>query len=166
MSKRCTRCGSFLTDDERFCPNCGENVGQEPPVQGPSGLYSSQPNPNKGEGQPYTGAPAYIPMPSAEEMTVGKWVLTIIVTTFFNIIGLIMLFVWGFGSSGPESRKKYCQAMLIVKLISLVLSIIAAIAFGSLITRLSEWAMEYMRDYDPESYYRYFEEFAAVISIM
>ena len=166
MSKRCTRCGSFLMDDERFCPNCGENVGEPPQGQGSPNLYQSQPKVLQGAGQPYTGAPAYMPVPSAEEMTLGKWVLTIIVTTFFGIISLILLFVWGFGSGGPETRKRYCQAMLIVKLISFVLTVIAMLFFGSVMTAFMEQVMEYMRDADPETYYRYFEEFAAVASVI
>lgn len=132
MAKRCTRCGNFLMDDERFCTRCGENVSSIPPEGGSqyvSGSYQqpAQPqyvNTTGQTQQTYNYAPPPVtPIKTGDEMTLGKWVLTIIVTTFFSLISIIFLFVWAFGD-GPESRKNYCKAMLIVKAISIVLSII------------------------------------------
>lgn len=147
-------------DDERFCTRCGENVSNIPPegmpaspavpavpVQnndpyGANAGYNNQ-NPQYGTpyNQPYTYAqPA--PVQNKDEMTLGKWVLTIIVTTFFGLISLIFLFVWGFGD-GPESRKNYCKAMLIVELISIGVGIVCMILFfGVLAGSMSEYLNE------------------------
>ena len=68
-----------------------------------------------------------------EEMSLGKWVWTIIATTFFGLISLIICIVWAFGD-GPESRKKYCKAFLIVELISIGLALVMLFVFGALIS--------------------------------
>lgn len=175
MAKRCTRCGNFLMDDERFCTRCGENVSNvlpegaaapymnAQPVQpaqnsafGANPGYTSQNAQNgayynqQAPSQQYTYAQPAQSASSGDEMSLGKWVLTIIVTTFFGIISLIFLFIWGFGD-GPESRKNYCKAMLIVELISIALSIVLMIAFfgiigaslSSLGSEFEDWAREY-----------------------
>lgn len=126
-------------DDERFCPNCGENSQSEvvtPPAPVPqqnNQQYYQQPQQNQQYtyGQP-GAAPQYIP-PQQPEMSLGKWVWTIIATTFFGLISLIVTLVWAFGD-GPESRQKYCKALLIVELISLALAIIMSLVFGALFT--------------------------------
>jgi len=156
MAKRCTRCGNFLMDDERFCTRCGENVSNIPPEPqsaspaGPDNAfgrnegYSAPANYTAPAQNPYTYAqPMQRP---AEEMTVGKWVLTIIVTTFFSIISLVFLFIWAFGD-GPESRKNYCKAMLIVMLISIALSIVLGFIFIGIIGSMAGSLGDYLERY-------------------
>ena len=74
--------------------------------------------------------------PNQAVMSMGQWIVTILVTTIIPCVNIIMLFVWGFGN-GNENRKNYCRAMLIVMAISIVLSII----FSSAITALLVGAM-------------------------
>lgn len=137
MSKRCTQCGTFLTETDRFCPNCGENAPQElnespiytstsSAMQGGTqtsqyNQYNSnqytQPSP-----QPYTPSndPQYSPYQAQdEELTVGKCLLTLFVSTL-GFIGIIFLFIWGFGS-GPKSRQNLCRAILIFYAVAIVL---------------------------------------------
>ncbi len=129
MSRRCTKCGSFLTDSDRFCPGCGENAPVE--TSAASAFDSQQYNANNfappPSPAPYTpnSAPQYNPyqyQAPQEEMTVGKWLLTIFVTSL-GCIGLIFLFVWGFGD-GPKARQNYCKAMLIFSAIAVALVIL------------------------------------------
>ena len=137
-----------MMDDERFCPNCGENSQSEvvtPPAPAPQQnqqqyyqqqnqqQYYQQQNQQYTYGQP-GAAPQYIP-PQQGEMSLGKWVWTIIATSFFGLISLIVCLVWAFGD-GPESRKKYCKAYLIVMLISIALAIIMMMVFGALFTAI------------------------------
>ena len=63
-------------------------------------------------------------------MTLGQWVGTIILTTWFGIISLILCIVWGVSSDTPINKKRYCQAMIIIQAISLVVGIIFAIVFA------------------------------------
>ena len=97
-------------------------------------------------------AGAYNQLSQAGEMSVGSWVGTIIVTTIFGIISIILLFVWGFGSSGPESRRRYCKAMLIVDLImiivGLIFSFIFAAVFAAVLPQIWPQIEEWLRDHD------------------
>lgn len=80
---------------------------------------------------PYTdmGMP-YNQKPSGEEpMSLGEWMLTLLVIAI-PCVGIIMLFVWGFGD-GNTSRKNFCRAALIYMLISVVLSIIFVAVLGA-----------------------------------
>lgn len=159
MSKRCTKCGTFLTDTDRFCPNCGENAPQElenAPVHNSTritmqGAVPPPPPPpqyNMGQNTSYNPPPAPPPYTSQynpyqqqeEEMTVGKWVLTILVT-HLGFIGLIFLLVWGFGS-GPKSRQNFCKAMLIFYAIAFGIGFLLVILAVILEVSMSEIVYE------------------------
>lgn len=130
MAKRCTKCGNFMMEDERFCPNCGENSQLPPDAVMPTVNPSEQPQQYNGyTQQQYNSAPQYMaPQAPAEEMSLKKWVGTIVVTTFFGLISIIFLLIWGFGE-GPESRKRYCKAMLITMLIGIGVSMVLGAFF-------------------------------------
>ncbi len=58
-----------------------------------------------------------------QPLSLGEWILTLFVTGI-PCIGIIMLFVWGFGQ-GNISRRNYCRAMLILTAVGIVLGIIS-----------------------------------------
>jgi hypothetical protein len=179
----CTRCGENVSNimpgtgsgdspagpDNSFGRNDGyvspyaQNVNQNAqPGQGGPGAQPGQGaggyNPPPYNPQPYA-QPVY--RPADDEMSLGKWVGTIVVTTFFGIISLIFLFVWGFGD-GPECRKRYCKAMLITMLIGLGVGIIFTIIFFSIMSSyITNSLSDYLRDYQN---YRYdFSQFTAAL---
>lgn len=144
MSKRCTKCGTFLTETDRFCPNCGENAPQElenAPVHNssimtmPAAPTPPPPQYNGGQNMAYNPPPAPPPYTSQynpyqkqeEEMSVGNWVLTIFVTQL-GFIGLIFLLVWGFGS-GPKARQNFCKAMLIFYAVAIGIVVLMMLFF-------------------------------------
>lgn len=151
MSRRCTKCGSFLTDTDRFCPGCGENAPQEVESQY---VYTSTPQQTSNYAPPVQSSPApYIPSNAPqynpyqnqnEEMSLGKWILTIVVTGIpFFFIGIIFLFIWAF-TDGPKARKNYCRAMLIVIGASIVLVILLySVIFAAIGIGFSEFMKEY-----------------------
>ncbi len=119
MGKRCTKCGSSLTDADRFCPNCGENAPQEvenAPVFTPVSHRVAEFIPPPVQTTTYTpdNSPHYAPQKTnSSGMTTKDWIITVFVTHIpFFFIGAIFLFLWGFGD-GPEDRRNYCKAMLI-----------------------------------------------------
>ncbi len=113
-------------DTDRFCPSCGENAPVEVENPAPSAETTQQQYTNTNYAPPpYTpsSAPQYNPYQAQqEEMTVGKWLLTVFVTQL-GCIGLIFLFIWGFGD-GPKARQNYCKAMLIFMAIGVGLTIL------------------------------------------
>lgn len=62
--------------------------------------------------------------------TVGDWVLTIFLTCI-PCVGLILLFVWAFGSNTNQSKSNWAKAQLIWVAIGVVISIIAYAALGA-----------------------------------
>lgn len=74
-----------------------------------SGAYS---NPN-----PYYGSQ---PNPDEMPMTVGEWILTLILSAI-PCVGFVMLLVWAFGGSGNVNRRNYARATLIMAVIVVIL---------------------------------------------
>lgn len=140
MSKTCHNCNNVFDDGYNICPRCGmQYIGPKQPVPGqsqqPNAQYYGQPN-----GQPYgqPTAPVYPSAPAEQPMTVGQWVGTILLTTCLGTISLILLFVWGFSSTTPTSKKNYCRGMLIVEAIGLGLAILFLILIFSLASASGE----------------------------
>jgi hypothetical protein len=75
-------------------------------------------------------------------LTTGEWFVTLLVLAL-PIVGLVMYFVWGFGT-GNVSRRNFCRAALIWLGIGLVLAVLTMIAIlifgGTLATVLSQSA--------------------------
>lgn len=70
--------------------------------------------------------------PNKSVMTLGEWILTLIVM-MIPCVNLIMMLIWAFGN-GNENRKNYCRANLIVTAVSTVLIVILyATIFAGLI---------------------------------
>ena len=82
--------------------------------------------------QPYT----YMDPRKPDPVSFGNWMLTIFLT-MIPIVNIIMYFVWSFGSSTEKSKSNWAKASLVWMLIGIVLSIIisvvAAIAGVSLV---------------------------------
>ena len=67
-----------------------------------------------------------------KQMSVGDWVITMIIASI-PLIGIIMLFVWAFGSDTNLSKKNWAKAILIFFGIIIVIYIlILALFLGSL----------------------------------
>lgn len=75
--------------------------------------------------------------PVDKPVSIGDWVLTIFLLCI-PIVGLILLFVWAFGSNTPKSKSNFAKAQLIWILIDIILVIFLYFVLGvSLFTMLS-----------------------------
>lgn len=63
-------------------------------------------------------------------VSLGDWILTLIVLAI-PIVGLVMMFVWGFSSGTHPSKRNYCRALLIFLLIAIILWILFMMLFGA-----------------------------------
>ena len=128
MERFCDKCGTLVQGEGKFCPTCGAPLEsavdlskpvndvmpmQSAPVPPPAGNPNPYQNPNAAQmpayPQSYNNAPV---QERTEHMTVGQWVLTLFLSSL-GIIGLILLFVWGFSSDTPQPKKNYARAMLV-----------------------------------------------------
>ncbi len=66
-----------------------------------------------------------------EPVSVGEWLITFLIMVI-PIVGIIMLFVWAFGSGAKASKKNFAQAQLIVFLIIFALGILFSL-LGALV---------------------------------
>ncbi|WP_461810450.1 hypothetical protein [Faecalimonas sp.] len=74
-----------------------------------------------------------------EVMSVGEWLLTILVT-IIPCLGLVLYLVWAFGKNENVNRRNYCKAWLIYWLIQTILIIIILIVvFAILIPSSSQY---------------------------
>lgn len=157
MERFCDKCGTLVSGDGEFCPSCGARLesisggsaggidlnkstpGVEPmmaePIPGPIPTPTSSNNTYQGQTN-YAQMPVYpqnynqttSSAVNQSEMTVGNWVLTIFLANL-GIIGLILLFVWGFSNDTPIAKKNFARAMLIWSAISYGLVILLSIIF-------------------------------------
>ena len=71
-------------------------------------------------------------------LSMGEWLVTLLILTFVPCVNIVMMFVWGFGN-GNVNRKRFCQAYLIICAIMVVLMIIL---YGTVFSALMK-AMTY-----------------------
>jgi ABC-type Fe3+ transport system permease subunit len=71
-------------------------------------------------------------------LTTGEWFVTLLVLAL-PIVGLVMHFVWGFGTGGNVGRRNFCRAALIWLGIGFglaILTMIAMLIFGGTLAAL------------------------------
>jgi len=57
-------------------------------------------------------------------MSLKDWIITIIIS-YIPIVGLIMLFVWAFSSTGiNENKKNWAKALLVIQLVGMALIVL------------------------------------------
>ncbi|MFW5647205.1 MAG: hypothetical protein ACOCM8_07120 [Acetivibrio ethanolgignens] len=87
------------------------------------GESNAQQSYNQNYGGPYM-------TPEEAPMTMAEWLITLIVG-LIPFIGIIMLFVWAFGSTGNVNRRNYCRAQLIIMAVGMGL---AVLFWGAIVT--------------------------------
>ena len=65
-------------------------------------------------------------------MKVSDWFITVFISAI-PLVGLIMLFVWGFGSDTNQSKANWAKAMLLWYAVLIVLYALIALLFGAAI---------------------------------
>lgn len=62
-------------------------------------------------------------------VSLGDWVVTLLIL-WIPLVGLIMLFVWGFSEGTHPSKRNFCRAYLIWMLVGIVIFILFVIMGG------------------------------------
>ncbi|MBR3182209.1 MAG: hypothetical protein IKF56_06175 [Eggerthellaceae bacterium] len=99
--------------------------------------------------QPAQYRPQYQPqmrMMPADSTTTGQWVLNLFLVCI-PIIGLILLFVWAFGSKTAPSKKNWARANLVWILIGIILSVAIIIVAMVLNIPVADYMQQYWQSY-------------------
>lgn len=126
MERFCEKCGTLVQGEGKFCPSCGAPLDSAVDLGKPAAPTAPSTEPMQSTPANSYASPNSAQMPSypqsynngvtqerTENMTVGQWALTIFLSSL-GIIGIILLFVWGFSSDTPQPKKNYARGMLII----------------------------------------------------
>ena len=80
--------------------------------------------------QPMYQQPVYQPYAQDTEVSVGDWIVTMILCCI-PIVNIIMLFVWAFSGGTKDSKSNWAKAQLIMFLIGIVLVIVICAVTGA-----------------------------------
>jgi len=78
------------------------------------------------------------PVKNQSNVSIGDWIVTFIVM-LIPVVNFIMLFVWAFGGSAPESKANWAKANLILYVIGIVLVILFWSIIAALIGSIGKW---------------------------
>ena len=126
----CPNCGANMQEGSAFCTNCGTRF-EEPQASYQQPVYQ----------QPVAQQPAGDDLRAP--LTTGQFFLMDLVGCI-PLVGLIMYFVWAFGSNANVNRKSWARAKLIWVLISTVLSVLLGIIFGAAFAATGMAASEFL----------------------
>lgn len=169
MERVCPKCGTLVTNDGLFCPECGTKLegavdlnkplsepvqptsvpmqNTVPPMQNSVPMQNQIPPmgySNPQYQQSFNNAPVAEP---TEKMSVGSWVGTIILTTWFSLISFIITAVWAFGGSTPQPKKNYCKAVFIFDMIGIAVGVIGLVIIFCVIGFNFDVIMRWLTDF-------------------
>lgn len=127
---RCMSCGAEMPDGVAFCTSCGAKIVQpaQPQYNQNQGYSAPQPNPQ------YQAYPQPMPMAPAQDTTpISPWgYIGYNILFAIPIVGIIMLFVYAFGSNTNVNLKNYARSFLIMMLIIIAIYIVLFIILGAI----------------------------------
>ena len=142
----CSKCGKPLKAGVKFCTSCGTAVKSGAPAKSAAAKPAASEKPAaaaKPVAHAKPAAPARVVAPDAttdEVITTLGWIGTLLVM-IIPIVGLVLYFVWAFGTGGNLNRRNYCRASLIMMAIGIGLSIITAVMFYSVFSSFFDYLM-------------------------
>lgn len=147
--------------DESAAP-AGEPAPEQPPAgeTASSAPESGPVPPPPGAGPRYAAQPPRYtpsqPAPDKNEMTTGRYLACLILFAI-PVVGLVMMFVWGFGSGENVHRRRLARAALLFVALLLVLCVLFSIVMAA-VGALGFWLFPRGYGYY-QGPYDYFEDY-------
>ena len=133
-NQKCPSCGAEQPADAAFCGECGAKLDGSSAADAlapPMRAFSDSDAPSH-----HTCAP--LPLDDRlKPLTLADYLIMIIAFAV-PLVGLILMIVWSVSESTNINRKNFSRAMLIVRLVSIVLSVIAIILFAGVFAAIAE----------------------------
>ena len=167
----CSKCGSNCADDTKFCPICGnrfpapgetpvagfstsaDHVSQNPQQTYNQG-YGYQNNPNPGYNQymnPGEITESNLP-DSLKPMSPWAYLGYYCLFTMLPCAGIILAFVFAFGSNENVNRRNFARFYLLLLAIGVVVSLLFTLLFGAMFSSIFRELQNYM-PYTYNGYY-------------
>ena len=142
--KQCPYCGNELSDDAKFCVECGKALPEEAPAAeaAPVEAPAVAEKPTEPQAPGAAGAAPDMPIvtqvPSKKQMLSTLQYILLSLLYAIPVVGLVFLFVFGAGHPKNGSLKRFSAAMLILRLlfwiVVLALAIVAMVKNGRLLS--------------------------------
>jgi hypothetical protein len=92
--------------------------------------------------QPYQQPPYQGNTDLEEPVTFADWMISTLIMCI-PCVGIIMIFVWAFGSNTKKSKSNYFKAMLVWTAIGFVLAIVMGGAFAAILASIADTGLYY-----------------------
>lgn len=126
----CENCGQQIPDDAVFCTHCGaKQLKIPPPIQTVRSVQTPQPV------RPSSPQPTAQVNGGADLITMGQYLIMFLITAI-PIAGIVMLFIWGFGSETGPNKKNFARAYLVMMAIAIGVGIVISIVMGAIMASL------------------------------
>lgn len=129
----CENCGKQIPDDAVFCTNCGakqtaktSSVQMTPPVNQTAAPKVERPVSYQQTTKSYE---------ATDLISMGQYLIMFLITAI-PIAGIVMLFIWAFGSETGPNKKNFARAYLIMMAIAIGLSILMSIVMGAIMASM------------------------------
>lgn len=126
----CENCGKQIPDDAVFCTHCGaKQLGTSVTSQTMSSVQKPQ---------PVRASPSLPPVQATggvDLITMGQYLIMFLIMCI-PIAGIVMLFIWGFGSETGPNKKNFARAYLVMMAIAVGVGIVMSIALGAIMASI------------------------------
>lgn len=120
---------------------------------GDQGQFQQQPYQSQQPYQPYQPQQPYQQQPYQQQsyqgntdleepVTFADWMISTLIMCI-PCVGIIMIFVWAFGSNTKKSKSNYFKAMLVWTAIGFVLAIVMGGAFAAILASIADTGLYY-----------------------
>lgn len=132
----CENCGKQIPDDAAFCTHCGaKQIKKSTLPQDVSSVQSPQPTRSS------TPSVSGQKNETVDLITMGQYIIMFLIMAI-PIAGIVMLFIWGFGSETGPNKKNFARAYLVMTAIAAGMVILVSIVMGAIMAFIAS-AMYY-----------------------
>lgn len=129
----CENCGKQIPEDAAFCTNCGAKQTAKTGTVPISQPVSQAAAPKVERPASYQQTPKVYD--EVDRISMGQYLIMFLITAI-PIAGIVMLFIWAFGSETGPNKKNFARAYLIMMAIGIGLCILMSIVMGAIVASM------------------------------
>ncbi|AFA50024.1 zinc ribbon domain-containing protein [Acetobacterium woodii] len=145
----CGNCGEKIPDDAVFCTHCGAkqtaSASKEQSTDSGQNYQPARrvelPPVEKVERSSNPASPGKVGN-DVDLISMGQYIIMFLIMAI-PIVGIVMLFIWGFSSETGPNKKNFARAYLIMMVIAFVIGIIFSSIIGAMMAAMMGSAYYY-----------------------